>query len=78
MKKKTSTKQKSSNGIKRNVSKSFFAVMPKYWDANQMKVLLLADTKDMATTLWEKWNDGRSWKTDNDLGFVEIKAKNVC
>ena len=76
--KKQTKKAKTRHRIKANVSKSFFAVMPKYWQAKQMSVLLLGDTKQMAISVWEKWNDGRSYKTDTDLGIVKISAKNVC
>ena len=60
-----------------DVSKSFFAVVPKKGEKGIDDCLLLAPNKKMAKVLFKHWHY-LNRLPNNKYEVVEIKAKNVC
>jgi hypothetical protein len=60
------------------MKRTFYAVVPKDYEANKMFVLLLARSKATARRIYEKWNDDSfrcdaKWMKDTGLKFVKVK-----
>lgn len=58
--------------------KTFYSVVPKDYEANEMFVLLLAKDKKMARRLFENWNDDKFectdyWMKKTGKKFVKVK-----
>lgn len=76
---KTAKAKKKNMAFNPPVIKSFFAVIPKDYDINQMATVILSDTEAHAIFNFEAWNnnDTKYEEVKKNWKIVRVEAKNV-